>query len=294
MIQAPRFSSSTKLLKFGSFTLALVLTYPFWGSTKSINSISFISSAWAQDEGSGGKKGGKDVKGGQGEDKGKGGEKGQKDSLTKGPTNSSGDYTDSGQGPRSKSSDATTSGTRPVWAKEGVTVELGRLNVTRAPQSVRDRQLAEALKTATATPEVMAVYAWSIEQFAANLTDATARVDAPLANLAMYQAFIKELAKNPSATSITLTSVNKETKIPVTLTFSLSGNATPTSVLGIMLGSAADKDATKIGGLSAEVVSSVNLILGVTTDFAKAGLTTSLVGTAAETVRSTISTVHGE
>jgi hypothetical protein len=61
-----------------------------------------------------------------------------------------------------------------------------------------------------------------------------------------------------------------------------------------MLGSAADKDATKIGGLSAEVVSSVNLILGVTTDFAKAGLTTSLVGTAAETVRSTISTVHGE
>jgi hypothetical protein len=290
----PRNSSTTKNLNAIGLALAIVFGLPIVGFTSSHSVFDFISSAHAEEDGSGGKKGGKDVKGGQGEDKGKGGEKGQKDSLTKGPTNSSGDYTDSGQGPRSKSSDTTTRGTRPVWAKEGITVELGRLNVTRAPQSVRDRQLAEALKTATTKPEVMAVYAWSIEQFAANLTDATARVDAPLANLAMYQAFIKELAKNPSATSITLTSLDKETKIPVTLTFSLSGNATPTSVLGIMLGSAADKDATKIGGLSAEVVSSVNLILGVTTDFAKAGLTTSLVGTAAETVRSTISTVHGE
>ena len=294
MIYAPRIFSSSKFLKFGSLIFTIVLAYPFLGSTYSINSIGFISSAWAQDEGSGGKKGGKDVKGGQGEDKGKGGEKGQKDSLTKGPSNSSGDYTDSGQGPRSKSSDATTRGTRPVWAKEGVTVELGRLNVVRAPQSVRDRQLAEALNTTTTTPDVMAIYAWSIDQFAANLTDDTVRVDAPLANLAMYQAFIKELAKNPSATSITLTSINKETKLPVTAVFSLTGNATPTSVLGIMLGTAADKDAAKIGGLSAEVVRSVNLILGVTTDFAKAGLTTSLVGAAAETVRSTISTVHDE
>jgi hypothetical protein len=294
MSQYPPHASTTQNLNAIGHALAIVFGLSIVGLASPHSGFGLISSAHAEEDGSGGKKGGKDIKGGQGEDKGKGGEKGQKDSLTKGPTNSSGDYTDSGQGPRSKSSDATTRGTRPVWAKEGVAVELGRLNVTRAPQSVRDRQLAEALKTAAATPEVMAVYAWSIAQFAANLTDATARVDAPLANLAMYQAFIKELAKNPSATSITLTSVNKETKIPATVTFNLSGNATPTSVLGIMLGSAADKDATKIGGLSAEVVSSVNLILGVTTDFAKAGLTTSLVGAAAETVRSTISTVHGE
>jgi len=296
MIQASRCFSTPKFLKASSLGLALIIGLPFVGSTSSHSTFSFISSAHAhaEEELSGGKKGGTDVKGGQGEDKSKGGEQGQKDSLTKGPANSSGDYTDSGQGPRSKSSDATTSGTRPVWAKEGVTVDLGRLNVVRAPQSVRDRQLAEALKTATTTPEVMEVYGWSIEQFAANLTDATVRVDAPLANLAMYQAFIKELAKNPSATSITLTSINKETKLPVTATFSLIGSATPTSVLGILLGTAADKDATKIGGLTAEVVRSVNLVLGVTSDFVQAGLTTTNVGTAAETVRSTISTVHDE
>jgi hypothetical protein len=80
----------------------------------------------------------------------------------------------------------------------------------------------------------------------------------------------------------------------VSVTFNLTGGATSTSVLGVMLGSAADKDATKIGGLSAEVVRSINLILGVTSDFDKAGLSTTAVGVAAETVRATISTVHGE
>lgn len=259
-------------------------------------SFSLIASAHAEgdNEGSGGKKGGKDVKGGHGEDHGQGGEKGQKDVLTKGPANSRGDYEASGKGPRQKSGDSGTRGTRPVWAKEGVTVELGRLNVVRAPQSVRDRQLAEALNTATTTPASMAVYSWSIDQFAASLTKDTVRIDAPLANLSMYQAFVKELAKNPSASSITITALNKETKVPMSYTFNLTGGATATSVLGIMLGTAADKDVTKIGGLNAEVVRSVNLILGVTADFASAGLTTAGVGTAAETVRSTISTVHDE
>ena len=105
---------------------------------------------------------------------------------------------------------------------------------------------------------------------------------------------IKELAKNPAATSVMISSVNKETKQPVSYTFNLTGGASATSVLGIMLGTAADKDVTKIGGLNAEVVSAVNLILGVTADFEKAGLSTTSVGTAAETARSTISTVHGE
>lgn len=282
--------------KGGLASITLMMLATFASVSVPHSSINPISSAYAEgdNEGSGGKKGGKDVHGGHGEDKGQGGEKGQKDVLNKGPSSSRGDYEASGKGPRQKSGDTGTRGTRPVWAKEGVTVELGRLNVVRAPQSVRDRQLAEALTTATATPAAMAVYSWSIEQFAASLTDATVRVDAPLANLAMYQAFIKELAKNPTASSVTISSLNKETKTPVSYTFNLTGGATPTSVLGIMLGTAADKDVTKIGGLNAEVVRSVNLILGVTTDFANAGLNTTSVGTAAEIARSTISTVHDQ
>jgi len=294
-MQAQSNRTAARLLKVTTLAMMISLGLPAVMSIHAPQGTPLMSMAHAEEDGGeGGHKGGKDVKGGHGEDKGKGGEKGQKDNLTKGPANSRGDYEASGQGPRGKKGDTSTRGTRPVWAKEGVTVELGRLNVVRAPQSVRDRQLAEALATATKTPEAMAVYSWSIDKFAAELTKDTVRVDAPLANLSMYQAFIKELAKNPSATSITINSVKKETKLPVSYTFNLTGGASATSVLGIMLGSAADKDVTKIGGLNAEVVRSVNLILGVTADFEKAGLTTTAVGSAAETARATISTVHGE
>lgn len=289
-----QFSPLFRLSHSGLIVAAALLAMPYAVDFATHGAVSLISKAHAQDEGSEGHKGGKDVKGGHGEDKGKGGEKGQKDSLTKGPSSSRGDYEASGQGPRQKSGSSGTRGTKPVWASEGVTIELGRLNVARAPQSVRDRQLAEALKNAATTPALMGVYGESIEQFAATLTKDTVRADAPLANLSMYQAFIKELAKNPSATSVTIRSVDKETKQPLSYTFNLTGGATPTSVLGIMLGSAADKDQTKIGGLNAGVVDSINLILGVTSDFNKLGISSTAVGAAAETVRSTISTVHDE
>jgi hypothetical protein len=254
----------------------------------------FMASAHAEESGEGeegGKKGGKDVKGGHGEDKGHGGEKGQKDVLTKGPNNSKGDYEASGQGPRGSKGDADDRSKPPVWAKEGVTVELGRLNVVRAPDSVRDRQLAEALKN---DPALFAVYSWTIAKFTADLTDDTARVDAPLMNLSLYEAFVTEYAKNPSATSVVVSSVDKETKLPVSYTFDLSGGATATSVLGIMLGTATDKDVAKIGGVTTEVVTSVNKIMGLTDEFTAAGIDPAAVGTAAESVRAKISTVHGE
>lgn len=295
MTQIRKTSAAARVLQVSTLALLMGLGLPTVLTLASPDAAGLISVAHASEDGTeGGKKDDAGSHGAHGESKGKGGEKGQKDSLTKGPSSSKGDYEASGQGPRSKSGDTSTRGTRPVWAKEGVTIELGRLNVVRAPQSVRDRQLAEALASGTATPALMTVYTWSIDQFAAQLTGDTARIDAPLANLSMYQAFITALAKNPSAKSVTISAVSKETKLPVSYTFDLSGSASPTSVLGIMLGTAADKDVTKIGGLNADVVSSVNLILGVSADFEKAGLSTSAVGTAAETVRSTISTVHGE
>ncbi|HEX8978258.1 MAG TPA: hypothetical protein VF811_01000 [Parasulfuritortus sp.] len=277
----------------------------------SLNNFEVIASAHAEgdSEGTGGHKGGKGVKGSGGSgDHGSGGEKGQKDVLTHGPANSRGDYSADGKGPRAKSGDSGTRGTRPVWAKEGVTVELGRLNMTRAPQSVRDRQLAEALKSITDNPALMDVYKLSIDQFTADLTKDTVRIDAPLESLAIYQAFVKALAANPAATSVTLTAVNKETGVPMSVTFNLKGSdsttqATASSVLGILLGTAADKDPTKIGGLDPKdadgnstgiVVESINKILGVTSEFNAAGLSTATVAQDAEAVRDTIYTVHEE
>ena len=154
---------------------------------------------------------------------------------------------------------------------------------------MRDRQLAEALAS---DPALFDVYNLSIAQFTSQLTKDTERLDAPVANLAMYQAFIKALAADPTATSVTISSVNKETGDPVSHTFDLTGSATATSVLGIMLGTATDKDPSKIGGVTTEVVESVNKILGLSNDFNSAGLDASAVGSAAEEVRNTINTVH--
>lgn len=277
----------------------------------SLSSFEVITSAHAEgdNEGTGGHKGGKGVKGSGGSgEHGMGGEHGQKDVLTHGPANSRGDYSADGQGPRAKSGESGTRGTRPVWAKEGVTIELGRLNMTRAPQSVRDRQLAEALKSITENPALMDVYKLSIDQFTAELNKDTVRIDAPLESLAIYQAFVKALAANPTATSITLSAVNKETGVPMSVTFDLKGSdttseATASSVLGILLGTAADKDPTKIGGLDPKddagnstgiVVESINKILGVTDDFNKAGLSAASVAQDAEAARDIIYTVHEE
>ena len=253
--------------------------------------LSIISSAHAEGDnegGSGGHKGGKGVKGDHGDEHGSGGEKGQRDVLNKGPEGH-GDYSADGKGPRAKSGESGAHGTKPVWASEGVTTELGRLNVVRAPQSMRDRQLAEALAS---DPTLFDVYNLSIADFTSQLTKDTERLDAPVANLAMYQAFIKALAADPTATSVTISSVNKETGDPVSHTFDLTGSATATSVLGIMLGTATDKDPSKIGGVTTEVVESVNKILGLSNDFNSAGLDASAVGSAAEEVRNTINTVH--
>ncbi len=66
---------------------------------------------------------------------------------------------------------------RPVWAGGGIPeIELGRLNVSRAPSFVLDRALAEA------------------QGELAN--DPTASVHSPLANLAMYRETLKTSALN--------------------------------------------------------------------------------------------------
>lgn len=80
-------------------------------------------------------------------------------------------------------------GRRPVWAREGIPeVEMGRLNVSRAPAWVLSRHEEEAL--ARYTQEMAALYSLPADDAAALLEAAyrtTARLDSPLQNLAMYQ-----------------------------------------------------------------------------------------------------------
>lgn len=80
-------------------------------------------------------------------------------------------------------------GRRPVWAQEGIPeVELGRLNVSRAPARVLNRAEEEALSRYTS--EMASLYNLSAEEAAAVLKASyreTARLDSPLQNLAMYE-----------------------------------------------------------------------------------------------------------
>lgn len=107
------------------------------------------------------------------------------------------------KGPRYAGGAGTGSqGGKPVWAQEGLPknadgseVELGRLNVARAPGKLLDKQLIEALAAvadivAGSTPSI---YEASTLTEAINLIKADAlRVDSPLANLALLKDFLTD------------------------------------------------------------------------------------------------------
>lgn len=80
-------------------------------------------------------------------------------------------------------------GQRPVWAQEGIPeVELGRLNVSRAPARVLNRAEAEAL--ATYSEEMAAIYSLDAAQAAELLKTSfreISRYDSPVQNLALYK-----------------------------------------------------------------------------------------------------------
>ncbi len=174
------------------------------------------------------------------------------------------------------------SGGKPVWASGGIPeVELGRLNVARAPDSVRAKALDEATSTwstmgsttmtlvingVSKTITVAQLYSYSASQFAAivaNNYDVIMRIDSPLQNLALLQSY---------ATS---------GKIP------LSGVKTPSKgdLLGIFLGSAADKTIP----ITTDTVIALNTILGL--NLTPTQIANSAV--AAEEVRAAIAAAHG-
>jgi hypothetical protein len=197
----------------------------------------FVPAAWAQ-EGSGEGKGGQGGEG-QGGQGGQGGEGGQ---------GQGGPGVDSeGKGPKAGS--GGSEGGKPVWADSFIdTVELGRLNVARSPDSVLNRAYDEAL--ATLTDEMIAFYNLSTADMIETLTfdfDNAAYIDSPLQNLAL----LKDALDGTSA--LTSTGVNTDVN----------------TLMAIFLAVASDKEGD---GPTALIVEAVTTILGspVTGDAAEA------------------------
>jgi hypothetical protein len=157
-------------------------------------------------------------------------------------------------------------GGRPVWAREGIPqVELGRLNVSRAPGHVLERAGFEALSGYT--PAMAALYNLNAEAAAARLQadfTKTARIDSPLQNLALY----KEVM------------IFGRSELP-----GVENNQM--DLAAILLASAADKTIP----ITEDTVVAVNRILGLVDvgDQERATLATK-----AEMVRTAILTGHGD
>jgi len=166
--------------------------------------------------------------------------------------------------------DKVLRGARPVWAGEGIPeVELGRLNVARAPAHVLERAEGEAL--ATYRQPMRVIYSLDAEQAAALLATSyrdVARFDSPVQNLALYRDV--------------MTFGNTQLR-------NMDPNLSPASQLdlaAIFLGSASDKTIP----ISEDTVIAVNRILGLVEMDAE---DRAVLAGKAETVRQAILVGHG-
>lgn len=198
-----------------------------------------------------------------------------------GPGGTTGEETDA-KGPR-HSGGATTgsSGGKPVWAQEGLPknsdgseVELGRLNVARAPGKLLDKQLIEALAT---LKTIVSADGTSIYE-AANLSAAIAqivadglRVDSPIANLAMLKDYLSDGVIDGNY--VTSDGTTNQIFVP-----SMSQD----EFVSVLLASAADKTVPITSG----TVGSMKVILGLDLGDDAA------VATMSESVRQAISYAH--
>ncbi len=161
-------------------------------------------------------------------------------------------------------------GQRPVWAQEGIPeVELGRLNVSRAPGRVLVRAEGEALATYSAA--MAELYSLDADQAAALLRSSfydVTRYDSPLQNLALYKDVM----------------TFGDTQLRA-----IDPNVMPASQLdlaAIFLGSASDKTIP----ISENTVIALNRILGLVELGSE---DRSTLATKAETVREAILEGHG-
>jgi hypothetical protein len=177
---------------------------------------------------------------------------------------------EAGRGGGKAVEDQVLRGRRPVWAREGIPeVELGRLNVSRAPGHVLARAEGEAL--ATYQPAMSGLYSLDADQAAALLASnfrGVARYDSPLQNLALYRDV--------------MTFGDTQLK-------SMDPNLVPASQLdlaAIFLGSASDKTIP----ISEDTVTALNRILGLVEMDPE---DRALLASKAETVRQAIFIGHG-
>lgn len=177
------------------------------------------------------------------------------------------------KGPRYMGGDSSKRGSAdrdgaPVWAKDaliynGTTTELGRLNVARAPQSVFDRQLVEALAALSANTALYNLTSLDAVIAAILAEDpAYVRIDSPLANLALLKDFLADGQIG-------------------NLTVALD----PVSLQALLLGSASDKTLP----ISDATVFAIYTIIGAPIPSAT---DITAIATAAESVRVAIQTAH--
>lgn len=250
-------SRSTALVSMVAVIAAtsLVLT-PNWTPVTG----TYSGAAWADESG------GQDSGKGHQEGQGKGGQ---------GAQSGQGQHEDRGQGQGGPSSDsegkgpqagvpAGSTGGKPAWAQEGIPeVELGRLNVARAPDRVLNQAYAEAV--ASITPDMVAFYNLPYEEMTdqlANNWDGVTFIDSPLQNLAL----LKDALDGTS--SLADLGVTTDVK----------------TLAAVFLGTASDKTVP----ITVETVVAVTTILGmpVTGDEAEA------LAAKAEAIRSAVLTGH--
>ena len=192
----------------------------------------------------GGHGGGHDTDGGDhGDEHGDGHTPGAKGRDSQGRGRGGHSSQEAGRGGGKAVEDRVLTGRRPVWAREGIPeVELGRLNVSRAPGHVLGRAEGEAL--ATYQQGMRALYSLDAEQAATLLAGSfgdVVRYDSPLQNLALYKDVM----------------TFGDTQLR-----DVDPNLVPASQLdlaAIFLGSASDKTVP----ISADTVTAVNRILGL-------------------------------
>ncbi|QQS14445.1 MAG: hypothetical protein IPK81_09945 [Rhodospirillales bacterium] len=158
-------------------------------------------------------------------------------------------------------------GGKPVWAQEGIPeIELGRLNVARAPAHVLEKAFYEALANFDPTKSA-ALYSMSAAEFAAYLRANYAtvvRVDSPLENLGLLKDILAD----------------GQTQLP---------GVTPRSKIdlaAIFLGSASDKTIP----ITTDTVRAMITILGMP---ALSDAEISALAAGAEAVRQAILAGHG-
>ncbi|MCC0070746.1 MAG: hypothetical protein H6897_12570 [Rhodobacteraceae bacterium] len=157
-------------------------------------------------------------------------------------------------------------GGRPVWAREGILeVELGRLNVVRAPSHVLQRAYDEAL--ASLTPEMADFYSMDLNEMIAALStnfDNLSYIDSPLQNLALFEDALDGSSVLTSTGEISNTNGN---------------------LLAAFLGVASDKNIP----ITADSVTAVTTILGAPVT----GSAAAALAADADAIRIAVKTGHG-